>query len=73
MTQSVRPNPKTVLHLIRDDATPSAVAECDWVVYLHPVRLARGGMPHTAPFALGAIDHGQLVALVFAADVVITW
>jgi hypothetical protein len=64
---------KTVLHLVRGDATPRAVAEPDWVVYLHPTRLARGGSPHTAPLALGAIDHDQLVALVFAADLVVTW
>ncbi|HET9624487.1 MAG TPA: hypothetical protein VFP84_24110 [Kofleriaceae bacterium] len=64
---------KTVLHLVRRDATPAVVAAHDWVVYLHPTRLAQGGTPHTAPLALGAIDHDQLVALVFAADLVVTW
>ena len=64
---------RTVLHVVRSDAAPLAVADRDWVVYLHPVTLARGGMPHTAPVALGAIDHDQLIALVFAADLVITW
>jgi hypothetical protein len=64
---------KTVLHLVRPDATPVTVAENDWVVYLTPTRLAHGGSPHTAPLALGAIDHDQLVALVFAADLIVTW
>jgi hypothetical protein len=64
---------KTVLHLVRGDTAPAAVADRDWVVYLHPARLARGGSPHAAPVALGAIDHDQLVALVFAADLVVTW
>jgi hypothetical protein len=64
---------KTVLHLVRRDATPVTVAETDWVVYLHPTRLAHGGSPHTAPLALGAIDHDQLVALVFTADLIVTW
>ena len=64
---------KTVLHLVRRDALPVSVAETDWVVYLHPTLLARGGSPHTAPLALGAIDHDQLVALIFAADLVVTW
>jgi hypothetical protein len=64
---------KTVLHLVRPDATPAAVAERDWVVYLQPAQLVQGGTPHTAPLALGSIDHDQLVTLVFAADLVITW
>jgi hypothetical protein len=64
---------KTVLHLVRPDAAPAVVAERDWVVYLQPARLVQGGAPHTAPLALGSIDHDQLVALVFAADLVITW
>lgn len=64
---------RTILHLVRSDATPRAVAERDWVVYLQPARLVHGGSPHTAPLSLGAIDHDQLIALVFAADVVFTW
>ena len=64
---------KTVLHLVRGDAAPASVAETDWVVYLHPTQLARGGSPHTAPLALGAIDHDQLVALIFVADLIVTW
>ena len=64
---------KTVLHLVRPNATPAVVAERDWVVYLQPTRLVQGGAPHTAPFPLGPVDHDQLVALVFAADLVVTW
>jgi hypothetical protein len=64
---------KTVLHLVRANQAPSVVAERDWVVYLHPTRLVQGGAPHTAPIAPGPIDHDQLVTLVFAADLVVTW
>jgi hypothetical protein len=64
---------RTVLHLVRQNAAPSAVAERDWVVYLQPTTLARGGTPHTAPYPLGPIDHDQVVALAFAADLVVTW
>ncbi len=64
---------RTVLHLVRDGATPAQVAERDWVVYLWPIRLAHGGAPHTAPLPLGPLDHDQVVALAFAADLVITW
>lgn len=64
---------KTVLHLVRANAAPQAVAEPDWVVYLQPTTLVQGGAPHTAPCSLGPIDHDQLVALAFSADLVITW
>jgi hypothetical protein len=64
---------RTVLHLVRAGAAPAAVAERDWVVYLHPTTLAHGGTPHTAPFPPGPIDHDQVVALAFAADLVVTW
>ena len=64
---------KRVLHLVRPGAAASAVADRDWVVYLQPARLVQGGAPHTAPFPLGPIDHDQVVALVFAADLVVTW
>ena len=64
---------KTVLHLVRANRAPSAVAECDWVVYLQPTRLVAGGTPHTAPASLGPIDHDQVIALAFAADLVVTW
>lgn len=64
---------KVVLHLVRENAAPAAVTERDWVVYLQPTRLVQGGEPHTAPFPLGPIDHDQVVALAFAADLVVTW
>ncbi len=64
---------RTVLHLVREAAAPSGLAERDWVVYLQPTRLVQGGAPHTAPFPLGPIDHDQVVALAFAADLVVTW
>jgi hypothetical protein len=67
---------KTVLHLVRTAAAAGAipaVADRDWVVYLQPARLVRGGAPHTAPVALGPINHDQLVDLLFAADLVVTW
>jgi hypothetical protein len=60
---------RTVLHLVRPDRIPLAVAEHDWVVYLAPIRLVQG----TALYPLGALDHDQVVALAFAADLVVTW
>jgi hypothetical protein len=39
-----------------------------------PAALATSPPPSlAAPFALGPIDHDQLIALVFAADLVVTW
>jgi hypothetical protein len=64
---------KTVLHLVRSARSARAVADRDWVVYLQPVRLVSGGAPHTAPVPLGPINHDQLVDLIFAADLVVTW
>ena len=64
---------RIVLHVVRGDAAPAAVAERDWVVYLHPTRLTQGGAPHTAPLPIGPLDHDQVVALAFAADLVVTW
>jgi hypothetical protein len=64
---------RTVLHLVRATPPLVAVAEHDWVVYLDPVRLVQGGAPHTAPLPLGPLDHDQVVALAFAADLVVTW
>ena len=64
---------KRVLHLVRPNAAPAGVADRDWVVYLQPTRLVAGGAPHTAPFPPGPVDHDQVVALVFAADLVVTW
>jgi hypothetical protein len=64
---------RTLLHLVRAEAPSSVIADGDWVVYLQPARLVQGGTPHTAPLPLGPIDHDQVVALVFAADLVVTW
>ena len=60
---------RTVLHLVRPGAAP-VVADRDWVVYLQPMQLAPAGAPPVPP---GPIDHDQLVVLVFAADLVVTW
>ena len=67
--------PRTVLHLVRPEAADDdlPVADRDWVVYLQPMALVRGGVPHTAPLPPGPLDHDQLVALIFAADLVVTW
>jgi hypothetical protein len=65
-----------VLHLVRPgafDVAAPLVAERDWVVYLQPTQLVQGGSPHTAPFPPGPLDHDQVVALIFAADLVVTW
>ena len=62
---------RTVLHLVRSAPPPAAVvAARDWVVYLQPMQLAPHGGPPLAP---GPIDHDQLVQLIFAADLVVTW
>ena len=61
---------RTVLHLVRAEAPPDVVAERDWVVYLSTMELAARGEPPLSP---GRLDHDQLVVLVFAADLVITW
>ena len=60
---------KRTLHLVRTDEPP-ILDDRDWVVYLQPMQLAPRGEPPVAP---GRIDHEQLVALVFAADRVVTW
>jgi hypothetical protein len=63
---------RTVLHLVRPGARPPVVADADWVVYLQPMVLAPpAGRP--PPLPPGPIDHDQLVALSFAADLVVTW
>lgn len=65
---------KTILHLVRAGATPAGVADHHWVVYLQPTRLVHGGVaPREAPLPLGPIEYDQVVALVFAADLVVTW
>ena len=61
---------RTVLHLVRAAPPAGAVAERDWVVYLQTMELAAHGAPPAPP---GPLDHAQLVALLFAADLVITW
>jgi len=65
---------KQVLHLVRPGAHPAVLADRDWVVYLDPPELADRGAPPGPP---GPIDHEQLfdliVALSFAADLVVTW
>jgi len=66
---------RRILHIVRTDAVPAVVAERDWVVYLSPpptpgILLVPRGEP---PFPAGPIDHDQLVALSFAADLVVTW
>jgi hypothetical protein len=61
---------RTILHLVRAGARPDVITDRDWVVYLDPLQLAERGAPPVPP---GPIDHDQLVALVFAADLVVTW
>ena len=68
-TQAHPGGARTVLHLVRAGRAPLAVADHDWVVYLAPPRLVQG----TAPYPPGALDHDQVVALAFAADLVVTW
>lgn len=62
---------RTVLHLVRGAAPPKRlVAETDWLVYLQEMQLAPQGEP---PVRVGPITHDQLVILIFAADLVVTW
>jgi len=66
---------RRLLHLVRGDAIPPVVADRDWVVYLQPTAgpgplLANRGEP---PLPAGPIDHDQLVTLLTAADLVVTW
>lgn len=61
--------PRRVLHLVRH-GEPPVLDDGDWVVYLDAMRLAGHGTPPLPP---GPIDHEQLVHLVFAADLVVTW
>ena len=61
---------KTILHLVRAGARPDVISDPDWVVYLDPLQLAERGTPPLPP---GPIDHDQLLALVCAADLVVTW
>jgi hypothetical protein len=60
---------KRRLHLVRT-GEPAVLDDLDWVVYLHDMRLAEHGAPPLPP---GSINHDQLVTLLFAADLVVTW
>jgi len=62
---------RTVLHLVRPGATPLAVAAGDWVVYLGDTEIVLAA--DTAPLPSGPVTYDQLVALSFAADLVVTW
>ena len=64
---------RQLLHLVRPGARPEALADRDWVVYLDPLSLDPRGAPLPSPITSGPLDHDQLVALVFAADLVVTW
>ena len=66
---------RRILHLVRPDAVPAVLADPDWVVYLSPdpalrMQLAPRGAPPLPP---GPIEHDQLVVLITAADLVVTW
>ncbi len=60
---------KRRLHLVRT-GEPPLLDDTDWVVYLPIMQLAPHGEPPLTP---GSIDHDQLVTLIFAADLVVTW
>ena len=60
---------KQRLHLVRH-GEPPLLDDRDWVVYLGDMVLADHGGPPVPP---GSIDHAQLVRLIFAADLVVTW
>ena len=60
---------KRRLHLVRR-GEPPILDDRDWVVYLPDMRLAEHGAPPLPP---GPIDHAQLVRLIVAADLVVTW
>jgi hypothetical protein len=66
---------KQLLHLVRPGARVEILADRDWVVYLDQAQidsptLAPRGAPPLPP---GPLTHDQLVALAFAADLVVTW
>lgn len=61
---------KQRLHLVRGADEPPVLDARDWVVYLPAMRLAAHGEPPAPP---GPIRHDDLVRLVFAADLVVTW
>jgi hypothetical protein len=59
-----------VLHLARTAPPAGVVSERDWVVDLRAMQLADRGVPPVAP---GPITDDELVRLIFAADLVVTW
>jgi hypothetical protein len=60
---------KQRLHLART-GEPPVLDDGDWVVYLPAMQLADRGGP---PLPAGPITYDQLVSLLFAADLVVTW
>ena len=60
---------KQRLHLVRRGATP-VTAPTDWVVDLDTLVLLDRGTPPLPP---GPVTHDLLVALIFQADLVVTW
>ena len=59
-----------VLHLVRSELPVGVVAGDDWIVRLAGLVLEPHGSP---PRPAGSIDHDALVALIAAADRVVTW
>ena len=59
-----------VLHLVRRELPPGVIADDDWIVQLDRLELVAHGSPARPP---GSIDHDALVALIAAADRVVTW
>ena len=59
-----------VLHLVRTAVPPGVVSDDDWIVQLEPLELEAHGSPPRRP---GPIHHDALVALIAAADRVVTW
>lgn len=57
------------LHLVRA-GEPLVLDDGDWVVYLPSMVLAARGEPPVPP---GPVSHDELVTLIFAADLVVTW
>jgi hypothetical protein len=59
-----------VLHLVRRELPPGVAAADDWIVRLDRLELVAHGSPPRAP---GSLDHDAVVALIAAADRVVTW
>ena len=60
---------KRRLHLVRRGAVPVATPT-DWVVDLDTLTLHDRGTPPLPP---GPVTHELLLALIFQADLVVTW